>query len=128
MQKRENLQHLGYCFITYTHRDEAIVASALDHHLNEFDSERTEVMVKGYLDHQDFDPYYYMQKLKNEGQLEFKRKALREAKQNLRKFEENFDEHLPRLESLKAFREEALQLLERGNKDREWIKRTSAEE
>jgi len=36
IQRRENLQHLGYCFITYTHRDEAIVASAVDHYLDEF--------------------------------------------------------------------------------------------
>jgi len=91
IQRRENLQHLGYCFITYTHRDEAIVASAVDHYLDEFSTSKTEVMVKGYLDHQDFDPFYFMQKIKNEGQLEYKRKALRDAKAKLKAFEENFD-------------------------------------
>jgi hypothetical protein len=57
-RKQANMQHLGYAFITFTHKDEAMYTCANVHNLSEYDDQEVAVMVKGDLDHKNFDPYF----------------------------------------------------------------------
>jgi len=60
-KESENLKNLGYGFVTFTHKDEAIMASAMNHQLDQFSTKETPVTIKGSLDHKDFDPRFKAQ-------------------------------------------------------------------
>jgi hypothetical protein len=83
------------------------------------------------VDHKDFDVRYNINKQRNEAQVVKELQTLREARKELRKFEQDIDRELPSLKKLKEFRELARDVIDNGDKPKYQTfnpKRTKEEE
>jgi len=83
------------------------------------------------VDHKDFDVRYNTNKQRNEAQVVKELQTLREARKELRQFEQDIDRELPSLKKLKEFRELARDVIDNGDKPKYQTfnpKRTQEEE
>ena len=64
------------------------------------DNRLVELLQKGKLDHSEFDKSYFLRKMQNEAKMVEQKTELREAKSQLRDFERNLDDEMPKLERL----------------------------
>ena len=93
-----NRQNTGYCFVTYSHSDEAKVA-LLTHQMNTLKGGQIDVYLKSDMDHSDFDIEYVRGRMKSDAKLIGLRDDLKKAKRDLKVFEDKFD-HLPKMKRL----------------------------
>ena len=73
---------------------------------------RTTLKNSSKIGHEDFDFKYQMNKKRNESKLVTELKELREARKELRDFEQNIDKDLPSAKKLKEFRAVARDLID----------------
>lgn len=105
---------MGYCFVTYSLRDEAVLANVEAHYIDEYTDEALLTVPKGDLDHKNFDPFYIAQTARNEATLTSQREAIRHARNRLREYETDIDNQLPESHELRDFQRAARDLLERN--------------
>lgn len=92
---RENeIRNLGYCFITFSHSDEArlMLLENPDAYLM---GQKLQFDLKSNVDHSELDFDFFINRARNDSKLIDEIKRLREAKEELRKFENTIDSHLP---------------------------------
>ena len=68
--------------------------------------------LKSNVDHSELDYDFFINRARNDSKLIDEIKRLREAKEELRKFESEIDYHLPKSQKLKEFREFSKNLIE----------------
>ena len=68
--------------------------------------------LKSNVDHSELDYDFFINRARNDSKLIDEIKRLREAKEELRKFESEIDSHLPKSQKLKEFREFSKNLIE----------------
>lgn len=130
MQKEAQEVNLGYAFVTFSHSDEAKLALILANGMF-VENKELELSVKNSnVDHKDFDTRYQLNKQRNESKITEELKALREARKDLRDFEQNMDKDLPSLKKLKEFRSLAREVLDNKESSKlgSLAQRTTAEE
>jgi RNA recognition motif-containing protein len=130
LQREAQEVNLGYAFVTFSHSDEAKLALILANGMF-VENKELELMIKNEkIDHKDLDTRYQMNKQRNESKITEELKALREARKDLREFEQNIDKDLPSLKKLKEFRTLAREVIDNraGAKLGSLTERTSAEE
>lgn len=90
-------QNNGYCFITYSHTDEAKKALIFseDAVLGDW---TVEVNLKKDLDHGDFDAEFMLDRMKADASLIWIKDDLEQAKAELNEFEQNFESFMPKLQ------------------------------
>lgn len=103
--------NFGYAFVTFSHTDEAKLVSLLMGDVI-IDNMPMTVTPKIHVDHKDFDDLFKLQLKKNDSVLVDEFEQLRNAKKDLRDFEENIDKDLPSLKKLKQFQEMARDMIE----------------
>jgi hypothetical protein len=97
MNKFNREQNLGYAFITFSHADEAKKALLLTSGEVTVGAGFVQLFPKSKLDHSELDKSYFMRKIMNESKLVEHREKIRETKQELRDFERNIEEEMPKL-------------------------------
>lgn len=70
--------------------------------------------LKSNVDHADLDIEFYMGRLKNDAQVIAEVSKLRQARRELKEFENDFDSHMPSHYKLKEFRQLARNIIEGG--------------
>lgn len=79
--RRENeTQNLGYCFITFSHADEARLMLLLNKRPQFMEDKRLEFDLKSRIDHSDLDMRYTITRSKNDATMTDEIQALRDAK------------------------------------------------
>jgi hypothetical protein len=87
MRRENDTQNLGYCFITFSHADEARLMLLLNKQPQFMEDRRLEFDLKSGVDHGDLDMRYTVQRSKNDSLMLDELEGLREAKKKLREFE-----------------------------------------
>ncbi len=92
---RENeMRNLGYCFITFSHADEArlMLLQNKDSYLM---GQKVQFDLKSNVDHSELDFDFFINRTRNDSKVVDEIKRLRKAKEELRQFESKIDSHLP---------------------------------
>jgi len=103
---------LGYALVTYSSADEATLAGLLTGGEFKIDLNTVTLMAKERLDHSELDRSYFLKKMQNEGKVVDEREALRNAKSDLRAYENNIDNELPVSKKLQEFKSVAQEMIE----------------
>jgi hypothetical protein len=96
MMKQNSLINEGYCFLTFSHTDEAKRAIIRSEELYILDCQ-IEVFLKNEIDHGDFDLEYVRGRMKADAKLLEMREDLKDAKEELAEYEHTFSDHMPNL-------------------------------
>ena len=112
IRKENATQNLGYCFITFSHADEARLMLMQNKNPYFMEDKVIEFDLKSGIDHGDLDMQYTIQRSKNDSMLIDEIETLRDAKKNLRDFEKTMDKIMPKNKKLKKFHERTKDLLE----------------
>jgi RNA recognition motif-containing protein len=117
MASQNETRNMGYCFLTFSHADEArmMLLRFKNPYLNGM---RLQLDLKSSLDHSDMDFEFFAGRMRNEGRLLGEVKAIREARNELKEFEKDFDSHLPSRKKLEDFRKLARKVIEGGEHER----------
>jgi hypothetical protein len=111
LARETEMRNLGYCFITFSHSDEAklMLIQNKDCYMM---GQKLHFDLKSNVDHSELDYDFFINRARNDSKLIDEIKRLREAKEELRKFESEIDSHLPKSQKLKEFREFSKNLIE----------------
>ena len=104
-------ENLGYCFLTFSHADEAR-KFILRHSLSFYNYTPVDVTLKSKLDHSVLDMKFFLNTARNDAQTVKEREQVRKARQELRDFEKEMNGYLPNRKKLEEFQRFALSLIE----------------
>ena len=109
------MKNRGYCFVTFSHADEAKKALLLSADLY-MGSNKIDIFLKNELDHHDFtlgsNPDYFRARTLADAKILGKREQLVEAKRKLAEYEEHFEEKMPKTVKLNRMKDAAKEALE----------------
>lgn len=129
LQRKENNRfNKGYCFITYSHNDEAKTCMLESENFVLEDSP-LDFWMKGDYEHSDFDTEYLQARMKLDARMLQIEDELEQAKDDLKQFENHFQDYMPQMRRVKEFKETATAFLaESQYKDRRLIKRSKQQD
>ncbi len=109
--REQEIRNLGYCLITYSHSDEArmMLLQYPNVYLN---GNKIEIDLKSNIDHSELDFDFYSARIKNDARVIDEVKALRDARKELKDFEDNIDSYKPKNKKLTDFRNLAKKVIE----------------
>ena len=132
MEREAQEVNLGYCFVTYSHTDEAKLALIMGQGMFVGSQLELDLTIKNKdIDHGDFDVRYQANRRRNQGKMVNELQRLRESRQELREFEQNMEKDLPSLKKIKGFQDLAREVIDDPSKPKLGAmvdKRTSREE
>jgi len=109
-----NMQNLGYCFITFSHADEAKKCLVSDEFMH-IDTQIVKLSPKGDISHEDLNHEYARTRTMLDSKNVEKQENLHEAQQKLKDFEEDFESHMPMSFKLNSMKKAALDSIDENH-------------